>query len=81
MIAPWRTDAPVYHRPWATLGLILANILVYFMLGVPGPPRETLWGTVGGEMSAAAHTIGAGLGFAAGTSMVKRGWVDTEDEA
>ncbi len=64
IVAPWRTDAPVYYGPWATLGLILANILVYFM--VPDPPRETLWGTVGGEMSAAAaHTIRAGLGFAA----------------
>ncbi len=49
IIAPWRTDAPVYYRPWATLGLILANILVYFILGVPDPPPETLWGTVRGK--------------------------------
>ena len=49
IIAPWRTDAPVYRYPWATLGLILANIPVCFMLGVPDPPRETLWGTVRGK--------------------------------
>lgn len=39
IIAPWRTDAPVYHRPWATLGLILASVVVYAFLGTPDPER------------------------------------------
>ncbi|MBA3937786.1 MAG: rhomboid family intramembrane serine protease [Planctomycetes bacterium] len=29
MLIPWATDAPVYHRPWGTIGLILANILIF----------------------------------------------------
>ncbi len=28
MIIPWNTDAPIYHFPWATLGLITTNIAV-----------------------------------------------------
>jgi len=28
MIIPWNTDAPIYHFPWATLGLIAANTAV-----------------------------------------------------
>ena len=39
IIAPWRTDAPVYHRPWATLGLILASVAVFAFLGTPDPER------------------------------------------
>lgn len=29
MIFPWRTDAPVYHFPFATIGLIVVNWLVF----------------------------------------------------
>ena len=29
MLLPWRTDAPLYHRPWGTIGLIAANALVF----------------------------------------------------
>lgn len=28
MFFPYSTDAPVYHWPWATIGLIVANVLV-----------------------------------------------------
>jgi membrane associated rhomboid family serine protease len=28
MIIPWNTDAPIYHFPWATLGLVAANTAV-----------------------------------------------------
>jgi membrane associated rhomboid family serine protease len=28
MIIPWNTDAPIYHFPWATLGLIVTNTAV-----------------------------------------------------
>ncbi len=27
MIIPWATDAPIYHRPWATMGLMAANVV------------------------------------------------------
>jgi membrane associated rhomboid family serine protease len=30
MLLPWNTDAPIYHFPWATIGLIVVNTLVYF---------------------------------------------------
>lgn len=29
MLIPLRTDAPLYHRPWATVGIIAANIAVH----------------------------------------------------
>jgi membrane associated rhomboid family serine protease len=31
MIIPWGTDAPLYHRPIATVGMIVVNIVVYLM--------------------------------------------------
>ena len=33
MIIPLRTDAPIYHFPWATLGLIAANVVTFVMTG------------------------------------------------
>ncbi len=27
MIIPWATDAPIYHRPWATMALMAANVV------------------------------------------------------
>ena len=35
---PYATDAPIYHRPIATIGLIVANILVFLTVG--GGPTE-----------------------------------------
>jgi membrane associated rhomboid family serine protease len=32
MIIPWGTDAPLYHRPFATVGLIVVNVFVYLMV-------------------------------------------------
>ena len=29
MIIPWGTDAPIYHRPIATIGMIVVNVLVF----------------------------------------------------
>jgi membrane associated rhomboid family serine protease len=29
MIIPWGTDAPIYHRPVATIGIIVVNVLAY----------------------------------------------------
>ena len=29
MIIPWGTDAPLYHRPYATYALILINVLIF----------------------------------------------------
>ncbi len=31
MIIPWGTDAPIYHRPVATIALMVVNVLVYFL--------------------------------------------------
>jgi membrane associated rhomboid family serine protease len=29
MIIPWSTDAPIYHRPWATIALIVASVAAF----------------------------------------------------
>jgi membrane associated rhomboid family serine protease len=34
MIIPWGTDAPIYHRPFATIALIAINVLLFFV--IPG---------------------------------------------
>ena len=38
MIIPWGTDAPLYHRPFATIALIAINVLLFFV--VPGDAYE-----------------------------------------
>lgn len=30
MIIPWGTDAPIYHRPFATIGLMAIDVLLFF---------------------------------------------------
>jgi membrane associated rhomboid family serine protease len=32
MIIPWGTDAPLYHRPFATIALTLINVLIFFLV-------------------------------------------------
>jgi membrane associated rhomboid family serine protease len=36
-VIPYKTDAAVEHRPWGTIGLILANFAVAIFLGFPQP--------------------------------------------
>jgi membrane associated rhomboid family serine protease len=45
MMIPWGSDAPLYHRPFATAGLILANVLVFAgqMSGAIDEDRFALW--------------------------------------
>jgi membrane associated rhomboid family serine protease len=31
MLIPWATDAPIYHRPWATIVLMVVSIVVFAM--------------------------------------------------
>ena len=31
MIIPWGTDAPIYHRPIVTIGMIVANVVVFLL--------------------------------------------------
>ena len=38
MIIPWGTDAPIYHRPIATIALIVLNVLAFFL--VPARAHE-----------------------------------------
>ena len=38
MIIPWGTDAPLYHRPFATIALIVINVLIFVF--VPGDAYE-----------------------------------------
>ena len=46
MIIPWGTDAPIYHRPIATIGMIVVNILVFVMFP---PGRYEEWTLVLGD--------------------------------
>lgn len=34
IIVPWRTDAPIYHFPYGTIGLIVVNIAVHFLFAM-----------------------------------------------
>jgi len=44
LLVPLSTDAPIYYRPWGTLGLIAANVLVFIVwaAGGFGEPAEVL---------------------------------------
>ncbi|MDR3617811.1 MAG: rhomboid family intramembrane serine protease [Paludisphaera borealis] len=35
MIIPWGTDAPIYHRPIATVAMIVLNVLIFFAFPSP----------------------------------------------
>ena len=46
MFIPFACDAPIYHRPWATWGLIAVNVLVWIAwVGgwISDPAYETWW--------------------------------------
>ncbi|HEX5442550.1 MAG TPA: rhomboid family intramembrane serine protease [Pirellulales bacterium] len=45
MLIPWNTDAPLYHPPWATGGLIALNTAVFaaVVLGVHDPEAIAPW--------------------------------------
>ena len=36
MLIPYNTDAPIYHRPLATIGLIVLNVMVFV-------PTSQMW--------------------------------------
>lgn len=46
MIIPWGTDAPIYHRPVATIGLIVVNVLIFVVF--PSPLHEDWMLELGG---------------------------------
>ncbi|MGP0062962.1 MAG: rhomboid family intramembrane serine protease [Isosphaeraceae bacterium] len=46
MIIPWGTDAPIYHRPFATIALIVLNVLAFVLF--PARAHED-WTLVLGE--------------------------------
>src|SRR6202522_2542224 len=46
MIFPWGTDAPIYHRPIITIGIIVVNVLVF--LGFPSADHMD-WSLVLGD--------------------------------
>ncbi len=49
MLIPWNTDAPIYYFPWATIGLIVANVLVYFGEVAATPEEIVPWMLVFGD--------------------------------
>ncbi len=46
MILPWGTDAPIYHRPVATIGVIVVNVLIF--VAFPSPLHEDWMLELGG---------------------------------
>jgi len=44
MIIPYNTDAPVYHFPVGTLGLIAFNSLIFFLTGFGSDASIEKWG-------------------------------------
>jgi membrane associated rhomboid family serine protease len=40
VLIPWNTDAPIYHAPWATGGLILINTVVWIVVVASGATVE-----------------------------------------
>jgi membrane associated rhomboid family serine protease len=51
VLIPWNTDAPIYHFPWATLGLIVTNTAVVIGMIAAGSDIERIenWILVYGE--------------------------------
>ena len=49
MIIPWNTDAPIYHGPWATIGLIVVNTLVLVGMMANGYEGADDWMLVYGD--------------------------------
>ncbi len=43
MIVPYASDAPLYHRPWATIGLIIANVVLFFAVDPASPDSASIW--------------------------------------
>ncbi len=44
MLIPYTTDAPIYHRPWGTIGLVAINVLVFLATGpLPKGDMPPLW--------------------------------------
>lgn len=45
LIVPYKTDAPVYYWPYATVGLIVVNTLLFLGFAEPfsGHPPESIW--------------------------------------
>jgi len=46
MIFPWGTDAPIYHRPVATIGVMVVNVLIFVVF--PSPLHEDWMLELGG---------------------------------
>ncbi len=42
-LIPIGTDAPIYHWPWATLSLIVANVTAFLLTGFGYPSHAELW--------------------------------------
>ena len=47
---PINTDAPIYHFPWATLSMILANCLVFVAM-LTGDVSAAEWSLQYGEIN------------------------------
>lgn len=44
LIIPISTDAPIYHGPWATIAMIVANVIIAIAFGTAGIEHRAEWG-------------------------------------
>ncbi len=49
MILPLRSDAPLYHYPWVTIGLVVVNVAAFFATGMGDADSAREWILVYGE--------------------------------
>jgi membrane associated rhomboid family serine protease len=49
VLIPYNTDAPIYHFPWATIGLIVANSLLYLVSATAEPAEVEPWILIFGD--------------------------------
>ncbi len=49
MIIPWSTDAPIYHRPWATIALMVVTVVAFVLTAGWGEDEREAYMLVHGD--------------------------------
>ena len=57
MLLPINTDAPVYHYPFATIGLIVVNFICFLLTGMGSHEAIDVWGPLALEHGNGLHPL------------------------
>lgn len=57
MLLPINTDAPVYHYPFATIGLIVVNFICFLLTGMGSHEAVDVWGPLALEHGNGLHPL------------------------